>query len=62
MTFEEIGKELGITRKAAHIYYKNALKKLRNRPHTMERLAALAEEKHRRRKVGHSNAIKLEAD
>lgn len=44
-TFEEIGKERGVTRSCIHHQYKNALSKLQKNPATMKMLETLRDEK-----------------
>ncbi len=50
MTFEEIGQIMGITKSAAWMLYSSALRKLRQRPHTLTLLKALANEMQKNRR------------
>lgn len=49
-TFEEIGKELGITRQCAQQYYASGIRKLRRfHPLALHALRELSQERHRER-------------
>lgn len=60
MTFDEIGAVLGITGKHAAVIYRNAIKKLRNRPHVLAKMRALALELARNRKPAPENCDELD--
>lgn len=45
MTWEQIGRELGISKKAAFMRYRNAMKKLRKHPELIRKLRELAQSK-----------------